>query len=63
MALKQLHGGDCVVSQLLLQEVEILQRASFDPNVVQFYGTCMNFSIGPLLVMEFLEVRTWNIVC
>lgn len=57
MALKLLHGATGDLVQQSLREVQILQRVSFDKNVVQFYGTCMKFGMGPMLVMEFLEVK------
>lgn len=40
----------------LMREVRILQRASHDRNVVQFYGVCTRHPLGPMLVMEYLEV-------
>lgn len=62
VALKLLHGGTGDFLQFLHHEVEILQRVSFDRNIVQFYGTCKKFERGPLLVMEFLEVRNMMIL-
>lgn len=58
VALKQLHSTGCDVRSLqqFLDEVRILQRVSFDKNIIQFYGTCKSHRLGPLLVMEYLEV-------
>lgn len=39
----------------IMKESAILQRVANDPNVVQFYGTCL--CNPPLICMEFMEVR------
>ena len=39
----------------LRREVAIMQRISYDRNVVQFYGACMN-GAGAWLCMEYMEV-------
>ena len=39
-----------------LQEVDLLKSASYDRNVVQFYGTCPLGS-QTMLVLEYMEVR------
>ena len=33
-----------------------MERVSFDRNIVQYYGACLNEEV-PLLVMEYMAVR------
>ena len=33
-----------------------MERVSFDRNIVQYYGACLNQEV-PLLVMEYMAVR------
>jgi len=44
-------------AQLLQEEVHIMERVSFDRNIVQYYGACLNEEV-PLLVMEYMAVRS-----
>ena len=39
-----------------LQEVQLLKRISFDRNIVQFYGACLDTQ-PPMLVMEYMGLR------
>ena len=39
-----------------VQEIQLLRRISFDRNIVQFYGACLE-SQPPMLVMEYMAVR------
>ena len=39
------------------QEIRLLRRISFDRNIVQFYGACLETK-PPMLVMEYMGVRT-----
>ena len=39
------------------QEIRLLMRISFDRNIVQFYGACLETK-PPMLVMEYMGVRT-----
>ena len=34
----------------------MMERVSFDRNIVQYYGACLNEDV-PLLVMEYMAVR------
>ena len=38
-----------------VQEIQLLRRISFDRNIVQFYGACLE-SQPPMLVMEYMAV-------
>ena len=38
-----------------MQEIRLLKRISFDRNIVQFYGACLE-SQPPMLVMEYMGV-------
>ena len=40
---------------LAVQEIRLLKRISFDRNIVQFYGACLE-SQPPMLVMEYMGV-------
>ena len=40
-----------------MQEIQLLRRISFDRNIVQFYGACLE-SQPPMLVMEYMAVRS-----
>ncbi len=44
-------------AELLQEEVHIMERVSFDRNIVQYYGACLNEEV-PLLVMEYMAVRS-----
>ena len=37
------------------REIAIMQRISFDPHIVQYYGACMTGE-GAWLCMEYMEV-------
>ena len=39
---------------LILQEICLLRVLSFDPNMVQFYGACLDPGC-PMLVLEYME--------
>ena len=45
----------------LRREVAIMQRISYDANVVQFYGACMSGE-GAWLCMEYMEVCAFRII-
>ena len=48
-----------MLKRLLLwasQEVQLLKLISFDRNIVQFYGACLDTQ-PPMLVMEYMGVR------
>ncbi len=49
--------GDPQKLHQMRREVAIMQRISYDPNIVQFYGACMT-NEGAWLCMEYMEVRT-----
>ena len=39
-----------------------MERVSFDRNIVQYYGACLNEEV-PLLVMEYMAVRSSLLCC
>ena len=43
------------LATVALQEIQLLKRISFDRNIVQFYGACLDTQ-PPLLLMEFMGV-------
>ncbi|KAL3143486.1 hypothetical protein ABBQ38_002293 [Trebouxia sp. C0009 RCD-2024] len=40
--------------QILRKEIQLLHKLSYDPNVVQFYGACLD-PVCPMLVLEYME--------
>lgn len=48
---------DPMLLNTIRKEISILQRVSFDRNVVQFYGAWLKDAAHAMLVMEFCEVR------
>ncbi len=40
----------------ILQEIGVLQKVSYDRNIVQYYGACLTAE-QPMLIMEFCAVR------
>ena len=40
-----------------VQEIELLRSLSFDANIVQFYGACLQEE-NTMMVLEFMAVRT-----
>ena len=63
-----LHGPSCLISgdvpqspcniglAAILQEIGVLQKVSYDRNIVQYYGACLTAE-QPMLIMEFCAVR------
>lgn len=47
---------DPMLLNTIRKEISILQRVSFDRNVVQFYGAWLKDAAHAMLVMEFCEV-------
>ena len=43
--------------QLLAKEIYVLKKISYDRNIVQFYGACLQDQASAMLVMEYMEVR------
>ena len=37
----------------LLHEVEVLGACSLNPNIVRFFGVCLDWPAGPLIVTEY----------
>ncbi|KAK9825364.1 hypothetical protein WJX81_004084 [Elliptochloris bilobata] len=52
-AVKLLTNVDAIQLALFIEEIQLLKRISFDRNVVQFYGACLE-SQPPMLVMEYM---------
>ena len=46
------HACGCV------QECSILKSLNYDKNIVQFFGAVLRPGVEPMLVLEFMEVRT-----
>ena len=42
----------------LKKEINVLQLVSYDRNVVQYYGACLQDQASPMLVMEYMAVRS-----
>lgn len=42
-----------------LQEIELLRSLSFDGNIVQFYGACLQEE-NTMMVLEYMAVSTTN---
>ena len=40
-----------------MQEIELLRSLSFDANIVQFYGACLQEE-NTMMVLEFMAVRS-----
>ena len=40
------------------QECSILKSLNYDKNIVQFFGAVLRPGVEPMLVLEFMEVRT-----
>ncbi|KAK9804823.1 hypothetical protein WJX72_007321 [[Myrmecia] bisecta] len=54
VAIKMLtHAGDVQIQQFR-KEISILKKLSFDRNIVQFYGACLQAG-KPILVLEYME--------
>lgn len=61
VAVKKLRctiASDVDQMRLLKKEIVILKRASFDRNIVQYYGFCIEKQVSAMLVMEYLAVRS-----
>ena len=43
--------------RVLVKEIDILKQVSFDRNIVQYYGACLQDQASAMLVMEYMEVR------
>ena len=59
VAVKKLHcstEGDAWL-RLLAKEVFVLKKVSYDRNIVQFYGACLQDQASAMLVMEYMAVR------
>ncbi|KAK9834205.1 hypothetical protein WJX81_008121 [Elliptochloris bilobata] len=52
-AVKLLTNVDAAHMAVFLDEVRLLKRISFDRNIVQFYGACLETKL-PMLVMEYM---------
>jgi len=58
-------GTSCRLARLLMQHVgnqpwmltQVMERVSFDRNIVQYYGAWLEQDDAPFLVMEYMEVR------
>lgn len=46
-----------VVCGMRLQEIELLRSLSFDANIVQFYGACLQEE-NTMMVLEYMAVST-----
>ena len=46
---------------LVAQEIGVLQKVSFDRNIVQYYGACLEAE-QPMLIMEYMAVRLCKIM-
>ena len=47
--------------RLLVKEVNVLKEVSYDRNIVQFYGACLEDQATAMLVMEYMAVRFWHL--
>ena len=57
-----LASGNCVMMcGMRLQEIELLRSLSFDANIVQFYGACLQEE-NTMMVLEYMAVST-SIAC
>lgn len=47
-----------------VQEIELLRSLSFDANIVQFYGACLQEE-NTMMVLEFMAVRPlcYMVIC
>lgn len=60
VAVKVLAAPQCnsiaegIQLQILQKEIQLLHKLSYDPNVVQFYGACLD-PVCPMLVLEYME--------
>ena len=43
--------------RLLVKEANLLKEVSYDRNIVQFYGACLEDQESAMLVMEYMAVR------
>ena len=43
--------------RLLRKEINVLEKVSFDRNIVQYYGACLQDQATAMLVMEYMSVR------
>lgn len=50
----QYRMNDVRVSFAVLQEINLMEKLSFDRNIVQFYGAVLS-APAPMLVLEFME--------
>ena len=42
---------------LLAKEIDVLKSVSYDRNIVQYYGACLEDQASAMLVMEYMAVR------
>ncbi len=40
----------------MMQEIQLLRKLSFDRNIVQFYGACLQEE-NTMMVLEYMEVK------
>ena len=50
------QAEDASTLQLMRKEIGIMQRISYDPHIVQFFGACTTVEPA-MLVMEYMRVR------
>ena len=43
------------VQSCMVQEIQLLRKLSFDRNIVQFYGACLQEE-NTMMVLEYMEV-------
>ena len=46
----------------MLQEINLMEKLSFDRNIVQFYGAVLS-APAPMLVLEFMEGMLCHHIC
>ena len=58
VAVKKLasHLAGDVWMDILVKEINVLKMVSFDRNVVQYYGACLQDQASAMLVMEYMAV-------
>ena len=60
VAVKKLarNTSEDVWFKLLTKEIDVLKKVSYDRNIVQYYGACLQDQASAMLVMEYMAVRT-----